>query len=114
MRDIKTLAHCSFAIFLVNVFSCTSLANGGPVARTGTTAMGNLVLKQNSAVHLSVEDLKIRLLDDLDSYEVEARYVLANSESNQTILFGVPITWFPVDADQEETHPDLRKAASKI
>jgi len=74
-------------------FASDVLANGGPVDWTRAGLRGGLVPKQSNAVRLRTEDLAITIDPDGSHYDVSAKYLLANTDAEATIRFGVPLLW---------------------
>jgi hypothetical protein len=68
-------------------------SNGGPVAWTSPTAVGDGAPVERSPVRLVSEDLRLRVDPDRVHYDVQATYTLSNPGTAATVRYAVPVTW---------------------
>lgn len=110
MPRIQRLAVLAFALTLL---STAAWPNGGPVAWNGPAGLGDGGPRDAASVRLIREDLSLKVGEDPDVYDVEARYTLSNPGAPVAVRYGVPLTW----SDPGEGTPEaeaLQKAAGSV
>ncbi len=98
---------------LLLLASPAALPNGGPVAWSPPTGMGDGSPQVSARVRLVREDLHLKIGADPDVYEVEARYVLSNPGAPVRVRYGVPLTWADEQAEDEK-EAALQRAARGV
>lgn len=86
----KTVRVWSVIPLLAVSLSCW--ANGGPIAWTQDKPNGGIEPRKENDIELLREDLNISIVD-LNTYRVDANYLLRNSKSAKRITYGVPLFW---------------------
>lgn len=88
MRKITRIGM--FVPLLAVSLSCW--ANGGPVDWTEGKPTGGIEPRQENDIELLREDLDISIVD-LNTYRVDANYLLRNAKAVKRITYGVPLYW---------------------
>jgi len=101
------------AVIALALLSTTAWPNGGPMDWNGPAGLGDGGPRSAASVKLIREDLSLKVGDDPDGYDVEARYTLSNPGAPVNVRYGVPLTW----SDPGEGGPEgdaLQKAAGSV